>query len=111
MIVRIVAARFGDETAAQKAVAVLRSLLDLGATDVSVAPLGGVDQPAGPTSLLAGRFVDPRVSEVREIIRQAGGEIVADLDEGWTRPRPEAQPSAGRWKRLGSARSAGGQAS
>ncbi len=111
MIVRILAARFGDETAAQKVVALLRRRLDLGATDLSVAPLGGVDQPPGPASLLAGRFVDPRVSEVREIIRQAGGEIVADLDEGWTRPRAQGERSGARWNGLPSVGSARGRTS
>jgi len=65
----------------------MRAQLDLGPTDVGIAPLGGADQPLGTTFLLAGRFQESRLEEIRGIIERDGGEIVADLDEGRTRPR------------------------
>lgn len=95
-IVRIMAARFGNVASAEDARSRLRDRFDLGSSDVSVAPLGGTDHPAGCVSL-AGRFLDPRVDEVRGILEGAGGEIIADLDEGWTRPRANRDAKATRW--------------
>ena len=84
---RVIAARFLEAAAASRAVSRMRAQLDLGPTDVGIAPLGGADQPLGTTFLLAGRFQESRLEEIRGIIERDGGEIVADLDEGRTRPR------------------------
>jgi len=62
-------------------------VLDVGPDDVETAPLGGVDQPQDAKYLLAGRFRESRLDEIRSIIEGDGGEIVADLDEVRTRPR------------------------
>lgn len=76
-----------EAEAASRAVSRMRVRLDLGPDDVGIAPLGGADQPQEATILLAGRFREARIDEIRHIIQRAGGEIVADLDEGRTRPR------------------------
>jgi hypothetical protein len=81
------AARFTDWDAADRTLADLRGRFDLDPSDVSVAPLGGSDQPHGSVFLLAGRFRESNVPQVRRIVEGAGGDIVADVDEGWTRPR------------------------
>ncbi len=64
----------------------LRAAYDLGPNDAQTAPLGAADDPDGLT-LLAGRFYDTRVSDIRDSIEGNGGEIVVDVDEGWTLPR------------------------
>lgn len=84
---RVIAARFREAGAVSRAVSLLRSVLDVGPDDVGTAPLGGVDQPQDAKFLLAGRFRESRLDEIRSIIEHGGGEIVADLDEGRTRPR------------------------
>jgi hypothetical protein len=86
-LVRVIAARFREAGAVSRAVSRLRSVLDVGPDDVGTAPLGGVDQPQDAKYLLAGRFRESRLDEIRSIIEADGGEIVADLDELRTRPR------------------------
>jgi hypothetical protein len=81
----VLAARFADREAAGRVLQQLRASYDLGPRDAETAPLGEADDPDGLT-LLAGRFHDTRVGEIRHAIEGAGGEIVADLDEGWTHP-------------------------
>ena len=49
-----------------------------------------------PTHGLAGRFPDDSADTVVALVRDAGGEIVANVDETWTQPRrsyPFAQPA------------------
>ncbi len=93
-LVRIIAARFMEAEAASRALSRMRVRLDLGPDDVGIAPLGGADQPQEAKILLAGRFREARLDEIRQIIQRAGGEIVADLDEGRTRPRRPSKPAA-----------------
>ncbi len=78
--------------------------------DVAVAPLGTPGQPPADDMVLAGRFADDSADTVVALVREGGGEIVADVDETWTRPRHsdgEERPgsSPGRWER-GARRSA-----
>ncbi len=91
---RVIAARFVGAEAASRAISRMRSQFDLGPGDVGIAPLGGADQPLEAKVLLAGRFRESRLDEIRRIIQRDGGEIVADLDEGQTRPRTAAGKKA-----------------
>lgn len=61
--------------------------LHLAKPDLDVAPLGVPGQRSSSDMLLAGRFADEQVPEVAKLVREAGGEIVANVDESWTRPR------------------------
>lgn len=91
---RVIAARFMEAEAASRVVSRMKARLDLGPDDVGIAPLGGADQPQGAQVLLAGRFREARLDEIRSIIERHGGEIVADLDEGRTRPRIAPTPAS-----------------
>ncbi|MDQ3553721.1 MAG: hypothetical protein M3395_04865 [Chloroflexota bacterium] len=84
---RVIAARFMEAEAASRVISRMKARLDLGPDDVGIAPLGGADQPEGAQVLLAGRFREARLEEIRAIIERHGGVIVADLDEGRTKPR------------------------
>lgn len=86
--VRVLAARFDDQRVALGVRASLLRQLDLDPADLEIAPLGIPGQPATSDTLLAGRFADDEADTALEAIRSAGGEIVADVDETWTRPRP-----------------------
>jgi hypothetical protein len=102
--VRVLAARFTDAAAADRALAHLRHRLELGSDDASLAPLGGADQPTDGSVILAGRFRESRVPEVRRFMEASGGVVVTDVDEGWTKPRAgpaSATPSwrGGEWQR------------
>ena len=59
--------------------------------DVEIAPLGVPGQQTTNDTLLAGRFPDEEAPRVAEIVRECGGEIVANVDESWTRPRAAAE--------------------
>jgi len=93
-LVRVIAARFMEAEAASRVVSRMKARLDLGPDDVGIAPLGGADQPQGAQVLLAGRFREARLDEIRSIIERHGGEIVADLDEGRTKPRISPTPAS-----------------
>ena len=66
----------------------LSRTLHVYAPDVEIAPLGVPGQPTTDDTLLAGRFDDEAAPRVAELVRDGGGEIVANVDETWTRPRP-----------------------
>jgi hypothetical protein len=92
---RVVAARFREP---RRAVAVLHWLhdrLNIAPPDADVAALGTPGQPATNDAVLAGRFPDEQASLVMDLIRRAGGEVVANIDERWTRPRPDRRPMRG----------------
>jgi hypothetical protein len=74
----------------------LERRLRLHASAVGIAPLGDPDRPTDTDTLLAGRFPDEEAINVTGWLRDAGGEIVADVDEAWTKPRPH--PTSPRWK-------------
>ena len=81
---RVLAARFPDPERASAALDSLHRWLDAD-LKAEIAPLAS---PEGPTeTLLAGHFSEEQKDQVAGIVEQAGGEIVADVDERWTRPR------------------------
>ncbi|HYI21982.1 MAG TPA: hypothetical protein VEX62_05020 [Candidatus Limnocylindrales bacterium] len=82
----------------------LHRRLHLDPPDVAVAPLGTPGQPPADEMVLAGRFADDSADTVVALVREAGGEIVADVDETWTRPRhldddDRSRASSSRWER------------
>ena len=88
-MVRILAARFPDQERASRALEEIQQRLD-DDVDAEIAPLAGGDDAAGGDALLAGHFPEAAKPAVEQVVREVGGEIVADVDERWTRPR---QPS------------------
>ncbi len=92
---RVVAARFSDRRIASAVREKLQRTLQVAPPDVDIAPLGIPGQPAIDATLLAGRFSDAQAPEVAELVREAGGEIVANVDESLTRPR--ANPRGQTW--------------
>ena len=60
---------------------------------MEIAPLGTLRAPGEPVAaetLLAGHFLDEDAPAVAEFVREVGGEVVANVDETWTRPRVKA---------------------
>jgi hypothetical protein len=93
---RVLAARFADRRIASAVREMLERRMRLHASDVEIAPLGDCDSLSDTGTLLAGRFPDDQATTVVGWIRDAGGEIVADVDEAWTKPR--AHSGGSRWK-------------
>jgi len=91
---RILAARFPDQHIATTVRDLLRHRLHLEHPDVDIAPLGMPSEPETTDTLLAGRVPDEQAAEVTELVRQNGGEVVANVDERWTMPR-SVPPSSG----------------
>jgi hypothetical protein len=79
------AARFPDPERASAALHSLHRELD-DEMKAEIAPLATAEG-ASTDTLLAGHFREEQRAEVAQIVEQAGGEIVADVDERWTRPR------------------------
>jgi hypothetical protein len=96
---RVLAARFPDRDRASAVLDRLQQTIHVPRPDVAIAPLGmsnGNDDEE--QTLLAGRFPDERLPEITRLVREAGGEIVANLDERLTRPRSgtrQPQPARG----------------
>lgn len=90
---RVVAARFREARRASAALDVLRRRLQVPPLDVAVAPLGTPGQPPSDDAVLAGRFPDEQAPVVVDLVRREGGEVVADIDEIWTRPRQAQRQS------------------
>jgi hypothetical protein len=94
---RVLAARFPDRDRAVAVLGRLQQTIHVFAPDVAIAPLGMSNGSDDEQTLLAGRFPDERLPEVTRLVREAGGEIVANLDERLTRPRSETrQPQPAR---------------
>lgn len=87
---RVLAARFPDRLHASAVLDVLRRQLNVDPPDVDIAPLGVPGQSTTTETVLAGKFADDTASKVAELVRRWGGEIVANVDERWTRPRYSA---------------------
>jgi hypothetical protein len=64
-------------------------------TDVAIAPLGIPGQPDSNDIVLAGHVRDDAAAVVARLISEAGGEVVANVDESLTRPRTNTHSS--RW--------------
>lgn len=84
---RVVAARFPEFRRANAVLDKLQRQLNAEPPDVAVAPLGILGQPPGGDVLLAGRFPDDKAEAVVELFAREGGQVVANIDERWTRPR------------------------
>jgi hypothetical protein len=84
---RVLAAKFPDRSRASDVLNRLYRMPGISPPDVAIAPLGIPGKMTNNETLLAGRFADERTDEVAKLVREAGGEIVADVDERWTRPR------------------------
>ncbi len=93
---RVLAARFTDRRIASAVKEMIERRLHLHASAVGIAPLGDPDRPMDTDTLLAGRFPDEEALNVTGWLREAGGEIVADVDEAWTKPR--SKPATAHWK-------------
>lgn len=85
---RVLAARFSDPARASTVRDLLRRELDGDPPpEVDIAPLGVPGNESTTDTLLAGRFNDEQAPQVAALVRECGGEIVANVDESWTRPR------------------------
>lgn len=91
---RVVAARFPQTSQAAAALDLLQRELD--PPDVAVAPLARPDEPAAADAVLAGRFPDEQARAAVELVERAGGEIVANIDESWTRMNSAAEGTSHR---------------
>jgi hypothetical protein len=85
---RILAARFADRDRASAVLGRLQRTLEVGPPDVAIAPLGIPGRATRNETLLAGRFPEEQTAEVASLVQEAGGEIVVNVDERWTQPRP-----------------------
>lgn len=85
---RVLAARFPDRERALAALDALRRRFALRVDDAAIAPLGipGL-RDDGSDTLLAGRFRENNLESVRRTLTNAGGSVVADVDEQRTKPR------------------------
>jgi len=98
---RVLAARFPDRRRASTVLGALHRRFPVDPQDVAIAPLGVPGQASDGETLLAGRFPEELTDQVGEIVSEAGGEIVVDVDETWTRssarlPDPPGQSMGGR---------------
>lgn len=82
---RVLAAAFAEPVGATRVLRELRRRFGLAPGDAAVAPLGTAERTDGQT-VLAGRFEDEVVPEVRRVVAEHGGEVVAEIDELLTRP-------------------------
>jgi hypothetical protein len=80
-MMRLLAATFADEAAAERVLAELRERYSLRPTDAEVAPLGTAGDDSGGRVVLAGRFREVVVPEVERFIAGRGGAVVAEVDE------------------------------
>ena len=98
---RVLAATFTDRDAARGLLQELQDRYELGPEDADVAPLGAGGQQRHGLTLLAGRFHEERVREIRDLIERRGGEVVADVDKSWTDPWSVGMVVAGHDERPG----------
>ena len=92
---RVVAARFTEPRRAAAVLNVLYDRLHVATVDAAVAPLGTPGQPPANDAVLAGRFPDEQAALVMDLVRQAGGVVVANVDERWTEPVASHGPVRG----------------
>ena len=84
---RVLAARFADRRIASAVRDMLSRRMHVSPPDVDIAPLANTEEPATDETVLAARFPDRDAAEAAALLRDAGGVIVANVDERWTRPR------------------------
>jgi hypothetical protein len=98
---RVLAAAFDDAADASSTLEELRQRYGLRPGDAAIAPLGSAE-PSGERTVLAGRFDDEEVAEIRSLVAEHGGRVVSEVDESWTRsptlheslePEPEPEQS------------------
>jgi hypothetical protein len=82
---RVLAARFPDRGRASTVLGALCRRLPVDQSDVAIAPLGVPGEASDGETLLAGRFPEELTDQVGTLVNEAGGEIVVDVDEAWTR--------------------------
>lgn len=82
---RVLAARFPNRERASAALGSLHHRFQLSPPDVAIAPMGVPGEVSRNDTLLAGRFSEDRTDDVCRLIHEAGGEVVANVDERWTR--------------------------
>ena len=85
---RVLAARFADRRIASAVRDLLRRQMRLDPPEIDIAPLAA-DEPATDETVLAARLSDSDAVEAAALLRDAGGVIVANVDERWTRPRSQ----------------------
>jgi hypothetical protein len=91
---RVLAASFDRREAALHVLGLLRERYQLDATDASVAPLAAAGPGEAPApTVLAGRFREERVDQVRRLCEEHGGQVVVVVDESITRPRRDERGS------------------
>lgn len=83
---RVLAARFPDRRRASTVLGALHRRFPVDPQDVAIAPLGVPGKASDGETLLAGRFPEELTEQIGALVNQAGGEIVVDVDEAWTRP-------------------------
>lgn len=83
---RVLAARFPDRRRASTVLGALHRRFPVDPQDVAIAPLGVPGEASDGEIVLAGRFPEEVTDQVGALVNQAGGEIVVDVDEAWTRP-------------------------
>src|SRR5688572_25410268 len=91
---RVVAAKFADRRIASAVGDILRRRMHLAPFDVDIAPLAA-EEPTTDDTVLAARFPDQVAGEATAFLRDAGGEIVANVDERWILPRGGTAPAWG----------------
>ncbi len=82
---RVLAAAFEDAADATSTLEELRQRYRLRPGDAAIAPLAGAER-AEERTVLAGRFDDDEVWDVRTVVAEHGGFVVSDVDESWTHP-------------------------
>ena len=93
---RLVAATFADEAAAEDTLAELRARYELREIDADVAPLGSSESSEG-RAVLAGRFRESVLEDVEQLITARGGAIVTEVDENKAEhPAQHAEPTSTR---------------
>jgi hypothetical protein len=92
---RVLAARFPDRRRASRVLSRLRHDFHVDPGSVGIAPLGVPGRASNGDTVLAGRFPDEWADLISRLVNEAGGEVVANVPETWTRPRAAAPARQG----------------
>jgi hypothetical protein len=77
---RVLAASFDTEAAAEVVRAGLARLFRLKRADLEVAALGRAAEPDGPAAVLAGHFLETDVARATAFIQREGGLLLTNVD-------------------------------